>query len=71
LAQRINAVVQGWVTYYGRYFPSVLDPVLTRINVELPRFSREFTTWSSIGASELAFLLSWGPWGVDMWTARW
>jgi group II intron reverse transcriptase/maturase len=40
LAQRINAVVQGWVTYYGRYFPSVLDPVLTRINEYLVRWAQ-------------------------------
>lgn len=40
LAQRINATVRGWIRYYGRYFPSVLTPILTRINEYLVRWAQ-------------------------------
>ncbi len=40
LAARINPVVQGWITYYGRYFPSVVRPLLGRINVYLMRWAQ-------------------------------
>jgi RNA-directed DNA polymerase len=32
LADRINPVVRGWITYYGRYFPSEVRPILDRLN---------------------------------------
>ena len=28
----LNAIVQGWINYYGRYYPSELYPLLRRIN---------------------------------------
>jgi group II intron reverse transcriptase/maturase len=40
LARTINAVVQGWINYYGRYFPSRLYPILIRINVYLTRWAQ-------------------------------
>ena len=40
LAQRINAEVRGWITYYGRCFPSVVTPILDRINGYLVRWAR-------------------------------
>jgi RNA-directed DNA polymerase len=40
LAQRINPVVRGWIAYYGRYFPSVVRPLLERINVYLMRWAQ-------------------------------
>ena len=40
LAQRINPVVRGWITYYGRYFPSVVTPILNRINAYLVRWAQ-------------------------------
>jgi RNA-directed DNA polymerase len=40
LAQRINGVVRGWHTYYGRYYPSAVRPLLTRINEHLVRWAR-------------------------------
>jgi group II intron reverse transcriptase/maturase len=40
LAQRINPVVRGWISYYGHYFPSVLGAILRRINVALKRWAQ-------------------------------
>jgi group II intron reverse transcriptase/maturase len=40
LAQHINPVVRGWITYYGRYFPSVVRPILSRINEYLVRWAQ-------------------------------
>jgi RNA-directed DNA polymerase len=40
LAHRINPEVRGWITYYGRYFPSVVRPLLGRINGYLVRWAR-------------------------------
>ena len=41
LAQEINAVVRGWIGYYGRYFPSELTPLLARINDHLVTWARQ------------------------------
>ena len=38
LAREINAVVRGWISYYGRFYPSVLVPSLNRINDYLVRW---------------------------------
>jgi RNA-directed DNA polymerase len=40
LARTVNAVVQGWINYYGRYFPSRLYPILARINEYLKRWAQ-------------------------------
>ena len=40
LAHCINAAVRGWITYYGRYFPSQVTPLLTRINQSLVRWAQ-------------------------------
>lgn len=40
LAARINPVVRGWISYYGRYFPSVVRPILDRINGYLVRWAQ-------------------------------
>lgn len=39
LAREINAVVRGWINYYGRYYPSALVPSLNRINDYLVRWT--------------------------------
>ena len=39
LARSINPVVQGWITYYGAFHPSRLDPPLERINAYLARWA--------------------------------
>jgi group II intron reverse transcriptase/maturase len=38
LAREINAVVRGWISYYGRYYPSALVRSLNRINDYLVRW---------------------------------
>ena len=40
LAAWINPIVRGWMTYYGRYFRSALEPLLRRINSYLVRWAR-------------------------------
>jgi hypothetical protein len=39
LAQDINPVVAGWMTYYGRFYRSALYPLLQRINTYLLRWA--------------------------------
>ena len=41
LAERINPIVRGWMTYYGRFFRSELHPLLKRINGYLVRWARK------------------------------
>lgn len=41
LAERINPVVRGWMTYYGRFYRSRLHPLLKRINGYLVRWARK------------------------------
>ena len=41
LAARINPVVRGWMTYYGRFTPAALHPLLKRINGYLVRWARK------------------------------
>jgi RNA-directed DNA polymerase len=38
LAREINPVVRGWMQYYGRFYRSVLYPLLARINAYLRRW---------------------------------
>jgi RNA-directed DNA polymerase len=40
LARSINAVVQGWINYYGRFYRSELVRLLKRINEYLVRWAR-------------------------------
>jgi RNA-directed DNA polymerase len=40
LAQRINPVVRGWIAYDGRSIPSVVRPLLKRINRYLMRWAQ-------------------------------
>ena len=35
-----NRVVQGWINYYGRFYPSGLYPTLRHINDYLVRWAR-------------------------------
>ncbi len=41
LADRINPVVRGWMTYYGRFTPAALYRLLKRINGYLVRWARK------------------------------
>jgi RNA-directed DNA polymerase len=40
LAEWINPVVRGWMTYYGRYYRTALDSLLRRINNYLMRWAQ-------------------------------
>ena len=35
VARRINPLLRGWITYYGRYAPSALHPMLRYVNLTL------------------------------------
>lgn len=39
LARMFNAIVQGWINYYGRFYPSMLYPTLRHINTYLVRWA--------------------------------
>jgi len=39
LAQMFNSIVQGWINYYGRFYKSMLYPLLRRINEQLVRWA--------------------------------
>jgi RNA-directed DNA polymerase len=41
LARMINPVVRGWMAYYGRFYRTVLYPLLDRINIYLMRWIRK------------------------------
>jgi len=39
LARMYNSIVQGWINYYGRFYKSMLYPVLRRLNRHLMRWA--------------------------------
>ncbi len=39
LARMFNNIVQGWINYYGRFYKSMLYPLLRRINEHLVRWA--------------------------------
>lgn len=39
LARMFNSIVYGWINYYGRFYKSMLYPVLRRINEHLMRWA--------------------------------
>jgi RNA-directed DNA polymerase len=41
LAREINPIVRGWMTYWGRYYRTEMDPLLKRINTYLMRWARK------------------------------
>lgn len=41
LAHMFNAIVRGWINYYGRFYKSALYPLLRRINEYLVRWARQ------------------------------
>jgi RNA-directed DNA polymerase len=41
LADWINPIVSGWMTYYGRFYRSRLHPFLRRVNTYLTRWARK------------------------------
>jgi RNA-directed DNA polymerase len=39
LARMFNSIVRGWINYYGRFYKSMLYPLLRRINNQLVRWA--------------------------------
>ena len=39
LARMFNSIVQGWINYYGRFYKSMLYPLLRRLNRHLTRWA--------------------------------
>ena len=39
LARMVNSIVHGWINYYGRFYKSMLYPLLRRINDHLVRWA--------------------------------
>ena len=40
LANMFNPVIQGWVNYFGRFYPSAMNPSLRHINLVLEKWAR-------------------------------
>ena len=40
IAEGINLVIQGWINYYGKYYPSALKQVLKLLNMRLVHWAR-------------------------------
>jgi RNA-directed DNA polymerase len=40
IAAWVNPVIRGWMTYYGRFYRTVLNPLLERINSYLVRWAK-------------------------------
>jgi RNA-directed DNA polymerase len=55
LAEWLNPIIAGWMNYYGRYYRSVMHPLLQRVNTYLKRWAgrkykrlrtiKRFTRW--------------------------
>jgi len=41
LAEAVNAIVRGWMTYWGRFYRTEMIPLLRRINTYLMRWARK------------------------------
>ena len=41
LAETINPIVRGWMTYWGRFYREEMIPLLKRINTYLMRWARK------------------------------
>jgi group II intron reverse transcriptase/maturase len=40
IAHKLNPILQGWMNYYGRYYPAALDPVWHHVNATLVAWVR-------------------------------
>ncbi|MGZ6801132.1 MAG: group II intron maturase-specific domain-containing protein, partial [Mycobacteriaceae bacterium] len=41
LAEWLNPIIAGWMHYYGRYYRTVLHPLLRRVNIYMRRWGWE------------------------------
>jgi RNA-directed DNA polymerase len=40
IAKQINPIIQGWINYYGKYYPSMLKRLLRGVNTHLAHWVR-------------------------------
>ena len=77
LAAWINQIVPGWVQYYGRFYPSLLRPLLRRINAYILRwarnkyrrlrsFKRALAWWNGLIDREPGLFAHW-RWMTNFW----
>ncbi|MER5335721.1 group II intron reverse transcriptase/maturase [Micromonospora sp. NPDC002717] len=79
LAEAINPIVAGWMTYYGRFYRSALNRLLQRINTYLMRWARKKyrrlrsfkrfkAWWSGILERESGLFMHWAWAREFVWT---
>ena len=77
LAAWVNQIVPGWVRYYGRYYPSLLRPLLRRINAYILRWARNkyrrlrsfkkaLAWWNGVVRRDPTLLTHW-QWMTNLW----
>jgi RNA-directed DNA polymerase len=70
LARLLNPIVRGWMTYYGRFYRSELEPLLRRVNTYLRRwagkkykrlrtYKRFKAWWDGLIARQPTFFAQW------------
>jgi len=70
LARWLNPIVGGWMNYYGRYYWTVMDPLLQRVNAYLRRWAgkkyrrlrahkRFKRWWTELQGRELGLFAHW------------
>jgi len=75
IAAKINPVLQGWINYYGKFYPSMLKRILERVNFHLAywvrrkfkRYKNKLTrSYHKLGkiAKENPTLFSHWKWGI-------
>lgn len=40
IAQKVNPILQGWINYYGRYYPSALNTIGAYFNAILAKWAK-------------------------------
>jgi len=77
LAAWVNQIVPGWVRYYGRYYPSLLRPLLRRINAyilcwarnkyrRLRSFKKALAWWNGVVRRDPTLFTHW-QWMTNLW----
>jgi RNA-directed DNA polymerase len=75
IASRVNPIVKGWMTYYGRFYRTALNGLLQRINTYLVRwakrkykrlrtFNKVRTWWEGLTARQPRLFAHW-TWMTD------
>jgi RNA-directed DNA polymerase len=77
LAAWVNKVVPGWLQYYGRFYPTALQPLLHRINAYILRWARKkykrlrafknaFAWWKGVAQRDPGLFAHW-KWTTASW----